>query len=99
MDLDTWFLWYEMILEEFGFSMADDEKSAEILNRLLDEHNSSCIAETNIKDNVIIFGAGPSLKRNIVELKKLDELEELDLKFTLIAADGATTALLEEFIF
>jgi len=98
MDLDTWFLWYEMILEEFGFSMADDEKSAEILKRLLDEHNNSCIAETNIKDNVIIFGAGPSLKRNIVELKKLEELEELNLKFTLIAADGATTALLEENI-
>jgi uncharacterized Rossmann fold enzyme len=97
MDLDTWFLWYEMILKEFGFSQEDDEKSAEILNSLLDEHNSSCIAETNIKANVIIFGAGPSLKRNIIELKELDESGELDLnKFTLIAADGATTALLEE---
>lgn len=97
MDLDTWFLWYEMILKEFGFSREDDEKSAEMLNSLLDEYNSSCIAETNIKANVIIFGAGPSLKRNIIELKELDESGELDLnKFTLIAADGATTALLEE---
>lgn len=99
MDLDTWFSWYEMILEEFGFSLEDDEKSAKILNSLLDEHNISCIAETNIKSNVIIFGAGPSLKRNIIELKELDESGELDLNnFTLIAADGATTALLEENI-
>lgn len=99
MDLDTWFSWYDTILKEFGFSRGDDEKSAEILNNLLDEHNSSCIAEINIKDKVIIFGAGPSLKRNIDELKELNELEELNLnKFTLIAADGATTALLEEDI-
>jgi len=99
MDLDTWFLWYERILKEFGFSLEDDEKSAKILNRLLDEHNSLYIAETNIKNNVIIFGAGPSLKKNVIELKELDEVEELDLnKFTLIAADGATTALLEENI-
>ena len=99
MDIDTWFSWYDTILKEFGFSPADDKKSAEILNNLLDEHNSSCIADTKIKDRVIIFGAGPSLKKNIVELNELDELEELNLnKFTLIAADGATTALLEENI-
>lgn len=99
MDLDTWFSWYDIILKEFGFSRRDDEKSAEILNSLLDEHNSSGIAEINIKANVIIFGAGPSLKRNIDELDELDKLEELNLnKFTLIAADGATTALLEKDI-
>jgi uncharacterized Rossmann fold enzyme len=99
MDLDTWFSWYDAILKEFGFSRGDDEKSAEILNNLLDEDNSSCIAEINIKDKAIIFGAGPSLKRNIDELKELNQLEELNLsKFTLIAADGATTALLEEDI-
>jgi uncharacterized Rossmann fold enzyme len=99
MDLDTWFSWYDVILKEFGFSRGDDEKSAEILNNLLDEDNSSCIAEINIKDKAIIFGAGPSLKRNIDELKELNQLEELNLnKFTLIAADGATTALLEEDI-
>jgi uncharacterized Rossmann fold enzyme len=99
MDIDTWFSWYDDILKEFGFKREDDEKSAEILNGLLDEYNSSCIAETNIKANVIVFGAGPSLKRNVTELKELDVLEELDLnKFTLIAADGATTALLEENI-
>lgn len=97
MNLDTWFSWYDKILKEFGFSREDDEKSAELLNGLLNEDNSSSIAETNIKDMVIIFGAGPSLKGNIEELDELDQLEELNLdKFTLIAADGATTALLEK---
>ena len=99
MNLDTWFSWYDKILKEFGFSREDDEKSAELLNSLLNEDNSSSIAETNIKDMVIIFGAGPSLKGNIEELDELDQLEELNLdKFTLIAADGATTALLEKDI-
>ena len=99
MNLDTWFSWYDIILKEFGFSRADDEKSAELLNSLLNEDNSSSIAETNIKDRVIIFGAGPSLKGNIEELDDLDKIEELNLnKFTLIAADGATTALLEKDI-
>lgn len=99
MNLDAWFSWYDKILKEFGFSREDDEKSAELLNNLLNEDNSSSIAETNIKDMVIIFGAGPSLKGNIEELDELDQLEELNLnKFTLIAADGATTALLEKDI-
>jgi len=99
MNLDAWFSWYDKILKEFGFSREDDEKSAELLNNLLNEDNSSSIAETNIKDMVIIFGAGPSLKGNIEDLDELDQLEELNLnKFTLIAADGATTALLEKDI-
>jgi uncharacterized Rossmann fold enzyme len=99
MNLDAWFSWYDKILKEFSFSREDDEKSAELLDSLLNEDNSSTIAETNIKDMVIIFGAGPSLKGNIEELDELDQLEELDLnKFTLIAADGATTALLEKDI-
>jgi uncharacterized Rossmann fold enzyme len=99
MNLDTWFSWYDIILKEFGFERADDEKSAELLNSLLNEDNSSSIAETNIKDRVIIFGAGPSLKGNIEELDELDKIEELNLnKFTLIAADGATTALFEKDI-
>lgn len=93
MNLDIWFSWYKEILNEFGFSQNDDERSAKILNNLLKEHNGLNKDEIKIKNKVIVFGAGPSLKRNINELK------ELNLNnFTLIAADGATTALLEENI-
>ncbi|WP_414468343.1 6-hydroxymethylpterin diphosphokinase MptE-like protein [Methanobacterium sp. ACI-7] len=93
MNLDIWLSWYKRILNEFGFNREDDEKSAEILNSLLEKQG--CIKPNHIQMNqkVIVFGAGPSLKRNIKEIK------ELKLKnFTLIAADGATTALLEEDI-
>lgn len=93
MNLDIWFSWYKEILNEFGFSRNDDEKSAKILNNLLKEHNGLNRDELNIKRKVIVFGAGPSIKRNILELKELDLSD-----FTLIAADGATTALLEENI-
>lgn len=93
MNLDIWFSWYKEILNEFGFSQNDDEESAKILNNLLKEHNGLNKDEIKIKNKVIVFGAGPSLKRNINELKELNLSD-----FTLIAADGATTALLEENI-
>jgi len=91
MNLDIWFSWYKEILNEFGFSQNDDEKSAKLLNNLLKNHNGLNKNEIKIKNKVIVFGAGPSIKRNIKELKKLNLSD-----FTLIAADGATTALLEE---
>lgn len=93
MNLDIWFSWYKTILDEFGFSQYDDEKSAIILNNLLKKYNGLNKGEIKIKNKVIVFGAGPSLKKNIIELKKIDLND-----FTLIVADGATTALLEEDI-
>ncbi|HMK53364.1 MAG TPA: 6-hydroxymethylpterin diphosphokinase MptE-like protein, partial [Methanobacteriaceae archaeon] len=86
-------IWYEKILEDFGFSRYDDEESAKLLDRLLYIQGSLAWNEIPVKEKTIVFGAGPSLKRNIIELKKI----ELD-DFLLIAADGATTALLEENI-
>lgn len=93
MNLDIWFSWYKEILNEFGFSQNDDEKSAKLLNNLLKNLNGLNKDEIKIKNKVIVFGAGPSIKRNITELKKLNLSD-----FSLIAADGATTALLEENI-
>ena len=51
-----------------------DEKSAEILRILLEGKGSLSPADITMKHDVIIFGAGPSLKKNIHELKK-DKLE------------------------
>ena len=93
MNLDIWFSWYKIILDELGFSQNEDEKSAKVLNKLLKDQGSLKPNKIKIKEKVIIFGAGPSLKRNIKELNRLNLG-----KFTLIAADGATTALLEENI-
>lgn len=92
MNLDIWFSWYKKILDEFGFSRRDDEKCAQLLNNLLAQ-KALKPSKIHIKDKVIVFGAGPSLKSNVKQLK------ELYLgNFTLISADGATTALLEEDI-
>lgn len=91
MNLDIWFQWYKCILEAFGFDRDMDERSAETLNKILDEGTCLKPHEIPVKKKVIIFGAGPSLKGNIRELKKYDLAD-----FTLIAADGATTALREE---
>jgi 2-amino-4-hydroxy-6-hydroxymethyldihydropteridine diphosphokinase len=93
MNLDVWFSWYKEILEEFSFDRQMDEKSAEMLRKLLEDRNRLSPEDISIKSDTIIFGAGPSLKRNIKELKKVG----MDY-FTLICADGAVTALLEEKI-
>jgi len=47
--------------------------------------------------NFIVFGAGPSLKKDIEKVKKIFNLEDSN-DYILISADGATTALLEENI-
>ena len=93
MNLDVWFSWYKEILEEFSFDREMDEKSAEMLRKLLEDRNILSPEDISVKSDTIIFGAGPSLKRNIKELKKVG----MDY-FTLICADGAVTALLEEKI-
>ena len=48
------------------------------------------------RENIIVFGAGPSLKKHINKLKP--EISANPDKFILISADGATTALMEENI-
>lgn len=93
MELTLWMQWYQSILEDFDFKRKDDELSAEILNNIIDDIGALTPQDIKIKEKVIVFGAGPSLKPNLADLKKVD-LDE----FTLIAADGATTALLEESI-
>lgn len=92
MNLDVWFFWYKLILEEFGFKREDDEKSAKILNEILEYTSGLSPDKIHIKKNVIVLGAGPSLKKNIIEIKDFVDI------FTVIAADGATSALLEENI-
>ena len=93
MNLNEWCLWYKEILEDFGFDRGADEESAEVLNELLENKGFLSPEEIIIKEDVMVFGAGPSLNENILEFKKLNTD-----KFTIICADGAVTALLEENI-
>jgi uncharacterized Rossmann fold enzyme len=91
MKLDHWMDCYQLILEDFHFQKEEDELSAQILNNILDDIGALTPQDIDIKSKVLVFGAGPSLKPNLAVLKTMDLHD-----FTLIAADGATTALLEE---
>lgn len=96
MDFKEWETWYKDILDDFGFLRSDDETTAEELNNILDK--KGCLSLDDLKEKCrktgkfIVFGAGPSLKDSIKKLKKDYDLN----KYILIAADGATTALIEE---
>lgn len=91
MDMDTWFYWYNEILDNFGFDSEMDNESAKLLEKILEDKGSLSPSDFKLKHNAIIFGAGPSLKRNIKEIKYLNAKD-----FSFICADGAVTALLEE---
>ncbi|MCE5215128.1 MAG: DUF115 domain-containing protein [Methanobacterium sp.] len=93
MNLAIWFSWYKELLAEFDFSREEDEKSAKLLDMLLETYGGLSPEDIPMQKEVIIFGAGPSIKDNIKEIKNLNLSD-----YTLISADGATSALLEEDI-
>ncbi len=90
---EDWVPWYKKIVKTLGYDPKMDHKAAEILNNLLEGRNINLKEfEELISDkNVIIFGASPSLEKDI---EKIIE-KKLHKKFILIAADGAVSALLK----
>jgi len=92
MNLGEWFSWYDKILADFGFDRSADEESAILLQEIIGDRGLN-LSDISIKKNVIVFGAGPSLKKNVLEFKR-SHVENL----TVICADGAVTALMEESI-
>ncbi|WP_405303567.1 6-hydroxymethylpterin diphosphokinase MptE-like protein [Methanobrevibacter sp.] len=98
MEFGLWERYYKEILDDFGFSREGDENSAKVLDEILSEEGCLTLDDLSqivgFSDKYIVFGAGPSLKEHIIELK-----ENYDLKdYVLVSADGATTALIEEKI-
>lgn len=95
---EDWKKWYFRIVREFGFDAEKDEKAAEKLNALLEnkgvENALEKLASLFKGKCAIVYGCGPSLERNIKEIKRVG-LERTCLN---VAADGATTALLREGI-
>lgn len=86
---------YRKILKDFNFEEKDDTQSAVVLNKLLEEKKLFSIGELEklIRNNeVVVFGAGPSLEKSIKMHKTIIE------KRIKIAADGTTTALLKNYI-
>lgn len=98
MEFGLWEKYYTEILDDFGFSRENDEKSAKLLDEILSTEGCLTLNDlaeiVGFSDKFIVFGAGPSLKEHVLELK-----ENYDLKdYVLLSADGATTALIEERI-
>lgn len=99
MEFGLWEKYYKEILDDFGFSRSGDEKSAKLLDEILSTEECLTLNDLSkivgFSDKFIVFGAGPSLKEHIKILN-----EEYDLKdYVLLAADGATTALIEDGVF
>ena len=100
MDFEEWEVWYKEILDTFGFPREDDEKTAVLLDKILDEKGYLTIEDffdeimdkKGLTDKFIVFGAGPSLKKHISFVKENYDLD----KYLLVSADGATTAMLED---
>ena len=98
MEFGLWEKYYTEILEDFGFSRENDEESAKLLDEILSTEGCLILDDLSrivgFSDRFIIFGAGPSLKEHVKMLK-----ENYDLRnYVLVAADGATTALIEQKI-
>lgn len=92
---NNWDCWYDRILDDFGFSREDDLLSAEFLDDKISENQIFNLQDVGVTNQSIIFGAGPSIKNHIAYIKKYLDIR----KYTLIAADGANSALIEEDIF
>ncbi|NJF26011.1 6-hydroxymethylpterin diphosphokinase MptE-like protein [Thermococcus sp. Bubb.Bath] len=90
MKWEEWEPFYRRIVREMGYSIEEDRKAAQILRALLlkgDDYILREELEMVVGRKVYVFGAGPSLGTALREFDFSDG--------TLIAADGATSALLE----
>ena len=93
VNLDEWWPWYQKIVTQFKYDIHADQKAAVILSNLIFKSsiNPSSMEKFITDKPVIVFGAGPSLKQNLYQLRK----EGILNRFSIISADGATTALLK----
>lgn len=91
--------WYLRIVRDFGFDIEKDREATRKLDALLRVKGGTADALKKLQSIfvgkcVIVYGCGPSLERNIKEIKRVG-LEKTCLN---VAADGATSALLHEGI-
>ena len=87
-----WKTKFKEIRKEFGYLEKDDFLSAKTLNSLIKKKFIKKELQNIIKNKtVFIIGAGPSLSKSLVYIKKCKNV-------TKIVADGAVRALLEKGI-
>jgi len=90
MDFTSWQPLYEEILQDLGFSRAEDERAALLLSHLLEgkiSPGSDALKRAISGKHVLVCGNGPNL---------VEDLGRLDLeRYVVIAADGATTIVMD----
>jgi uncharacterized Rossmann fold enzyme len=89
MKFSEWEPIYKQILTDFSFDRKKDEEAAKVLGKLITRAEIVSIQELSklIKDQkVFVFGSGPTLENDL----NADEFNGV-----IIAADGATSALLK----
>ena len=94
--LTAWWPKYLAIVTKFGYSLEEDQRAANMLSEMIAEYATPL---TRIKalvknQNAVVCGAGPSLPQNLEAAVKFDLLAGN----VLIAADGATTALVNRHL-
>lgn len=75
---------------QLGLDRKADEDAARVLDELLPEPNLAGLRDIVHERECIVFGAGPSLDEDLVRLTQAGYLDKV-----LIAADGATSAVLK----
>src|SRR5512146_1259709 len=90
---EQWEPYYRAILQDFGWTAEGDEKAAEMLSSMLPE-DTPCLArvEELIRGkDVIVCGKAPTLQKDMAKV-------DWWYKYTVIAADGAVSTLLDQGI-
>ena len=90
MRWELWRPWYERIAERLKLDKRADEAASKILNDLIPEPDLQGLTNLIRARECIVLGAGPSLDTDLARLKRAGFLDK-----TLIAANGATTAVLD----
>jgi uncharacterized Rossmann fold enzyme len=90
MRWEAWSPWYDRIAEKLGLDREADREAARVLDELLPKPKLSELRKLVHRRECIVFGAGPSLEKDIGKLER-----EWLLGRTTITADGATSAVLE----
>jgi len=88
MRQEVWNPLYKRICQDFGFDPSEDLKSALSLSGLLANRSSKSLANVrkDFPDSVLVCGGSERLS---------DEISSIDIRWFVVAADSATTVLLE----
>lgn len=91
MEYDKWEPIYKKIVEDFGFSEDADANAAQLLSNLLIgpvKADLNDLTDVIKGKNTLICGNAPTLKKDLEQVNPSDHV--------IIAADGATSVLLEQ---